>query len=726
MATLVLTAVGTAIGGPVGGAIGAMIGQQVDTELLGAPARHGSRLKELAVQTSSYGTQIPAVFGAMRVAGTVIWSTDLIEDKTRSGGSKSRPATVNYSYRVSLAIALSSRPIVRIGRVWADGNLIRGAAGDLKIDTQFRVYNGHQNQAPDRLLASAEVAGQCPAYRGIAYAVFEDLQLADFGNRIPLLTFELFERDGLVSLADVVLSMSSGSVGAVSSQTMAGYAALGDSLSEAAAPLLDAFPVKLVAQGKNLNVQELAVSPTEVPLITVAASENEQEFARPKQAITPGGHIPRLVSIRYYDAERDYQAGIQQSNGQSIGRRTMRIELPAVLSAQAARQLVDRKEQHIQSARTTWAGTIIRREDCPKPGDCFCLADGSKWHAEEIEDSFGTLTVKAKAAMPSFASASPNGVPGRHIPSLDQQIGATQLVVVDAPLFDGRDPARPNLLIFAAGTGAGWRRAALSLNVAGDLTDIGVTSPRAIMGLTRNLLPEHHPFLEDADNHLEVDLLNDGMALVETNVSPGSPDAPIFWIDGEFLRAGKVTALGGNRYRLSRFIRSCFSPQPTMQAHEAGSKIVLVDPGTARLIVEHPYALGEIVNVEGLGLNDVQPVTASLVVKGLAVVPTSPVHGSANWLPDGSLELRWVRRSRLDIGWVDGVDQALAEDKEAYSLNLIIDDIAIKEWAVSENRLLIPSSELAALALPINAVLTFSVRQSGRFAQSAPLIINFP
>ena len=180
MATLVLTAVGSAIGGPIGGAIGGAIGRQIDAEIFAPPARQGSRLKELAVQTSSYGTQIPAIFGVMRVAGTVIWSTDLIEERTKSGGGKGRPATVNYSYRVSLAVALSSRPIARVGRIWADGNLIRGGQGDFKIDVQMRVYEGHENQQPDPLLASAEALGQCPAHRGLAYVIFEDLQLAEF------------------------------------------------------------------------------------------------------------------------------------------------------------------------------------------------------------------------------------------------------------------------------------------------------------------------------------------------------------------------------------------------------------------------------------------------------------------------------------------------------------------------------------------------------------------
>ena len=112
MATLVLTAVGSAIGGPIGGAIGSIIGQQVDQNILFRPrGREGPRLQELAIQTSSYGTQIPRIFGRMRVAGTVIWATDLKESRSREGGGKGRPSTTIYSYSASFAVALSSRRI---------------------------------------------------------------------------------------------------------------------------------------------------------------------------------------------------------------------------------------------------------------------------------------------------------------------------------------------------------------------------------------------------------------------------------------------------------------------------------------------------------------------------------------------------------------------------------------------------------------------------------------
>jgi hypothetical protein len=202
MATLVFTAIGTLIGGPLGGALGALAGQAVDRTVLGSSGREGSRLKELAITTSSYGSVIPRAYGRLRMPGSIIWATDLTEDRDSSGGGKGGPSVVTYSYSVSLAVALASRPIRGIGRIWADGNLLRGAGGDLKVGGTMRFYDGHGDQEADPLIASAHP--ETPAFRHTAYVVFENLQLAEFGNRIPALTFEILADDGDVTLTQLM------------------------------------------------------------------------------------------------------------------------------------------------------------------------------------------------------------------------------------------------------------------------------------------------------------------------------------------------------------------------------------------------------------------------------------------------------------------------------------------------------------------------------------------
>lgn len=723
MATLVLTAVGTAIGGPVGGAIGAMIGQQIDSAVFGGPARQGSRLKELAVQTSSYGTQVPAIFGAMRVAGTVIWSTDLIEDRVKSGGSKSRPATVNYSYRVSLAIALSSRPIHRIGRIWADGNLIRGSAGDLKTDSQFRYYEGHANQAPDPLLASAEAAGQCPAYRGLAYAIFEDLQIADFGNRIPSLTFEVFERDDPLTLAQIISSLSSGTISSQSELGVTGFAGAGGSLSEAISPLLEAFPVQLTARGPLLALDDTRPEATGMPILTIAAEENGQILERAKNILAPAGQIPNHVSLRYYDSDRDYQAGIQQSGYQASGRGDARVELPAVLNASVARNLVETKRADICFSRKMWAGSVMRYDLDLQPGDCFSVPGSGKWQIDEIEHGFGIATIKAHAMVVHGPPDAIPALPGRHVPTVDALIGESRILIVDAPIFDGRDPGRPNILVFAAGTQAGWRRASLSLNSDGELTALGLTAAPATMGVTVTALASHDPALQDDDNYLDIQLLNDAMQLNDRDGSPVATDAPTFWLGGAFMRVGKIVAWGNRQYRLSRFVR-LHSPTAAPPLVAAGQPVVLVEESSARLLSEPYFTIGQSISLEAEGIGDNAPVIGNAVIEGLSVKPLSPVHGRAVRNSDGSMDVSWIRRSRLDIGWVDGVDQAMAEDREAYWVEMVVNDIIVKEWTVERSGLSLSASDLLALGISTGAQTIFYVRQIGRFAQSSPLLIN--
>ena len=94
--------------------------------------------------------------------------------------------TVELAYSVSLAVALCEGEITRVGRVWADGEEV--APDDLNM----RVYLGTEDQMPDPKMEAVDGAGMIPAYRGMAYVVFEDLVLGRFGNHVPQFSFEVF------------------------------------------------------------------------------------------------------------------------------------------------------------------------------------------------------------------------------------------------------------------------------------------------------------------------------------------------------------------------------------------------------------------------------------------------------------------------------------------------------------------------------------------------------
>ncbi len=202
MAQLVLSTIGRAIGARVapqafraiGAALGevggAALGRSIDQQIFGETRRfEGARLTDLHLQGSTEGASIPIVFGSVRIAGQVIWAARFKETSqtVESGGKGGGPrvTTTTYAYSLSFAVGLCEGEIARIGRVWANGEPF-----DLSEAT-WRLYTGSETQTVDALIEAIEGAQNAPAYRGLAYIVFEDLPLARFGNVMPQLSFEV-------------------------------------------------------------------------------------------------------------------------------------------------------------------------------------------------------------------------------------------------------------------------------------------------------------------------------------------------------------------------------------------------------------------------------------------------------------------------------------------------------------------------------------------------------
>ena len=197
---------GSIVGGPLGASIGWGIGSAIGSELFGpdAPEVEGSRLGDLSVQSSAYGQPLPHIDGVARVAGNVIWSSGIAETRhTEEQGGKGgggEVTQVSYTYSASFAISVHDGPIQGVTRAWADGKLIydmspsaapESVMASLANIPLFRVYKGDESQSPDPLIQAEMGADDVPAYRGTAYLVFEDFQLADYGNRLPNITVEI-------------------------------------------------------------------------------------------------------------------------------------------------------------------------------------------------------------------------------------------------------------------------------------------------------------------------------------------------------------------------------------------------------------------------------------------------------------------------------------------------------------------------------------------------------
>jgi hypothetical protein len=200
MGKIAVTIVGTVIGAyfgypQLGFLLGSLVGALAFPDK--GPNMSGPRLDNLMVTGSTYGQPIPIVYGTFRLAGNMIWSKGIREIATKEevGGKGGGPTVTSYQYRWSGAIGICEGPIAGVTRIWADSKLVYDTTGGsallVKEGFTFREYIGDEEQLPDPAWEADVGAGNLSANRGLAYIVFDDIPIQDYGNRIPNFTFEV-------------------------------------------------------------------------------------------------------------------------------------------------------------------------------------------------------------------------------------------------------------------------------------------------------------------------------------------------------------------------------------------------------------------------------------------------------------------------------------------------------------------------------------------------------
>lgn len=226
-----MSSVGQAVGGLVGGVVGffvggptgAYYGAQIGIMAGGlidppkGPVINGPRLDDLAIQTSTYGAFIPRNYRTMAQYGNIFWlqgdAITEVQTTTTEGGKGGPETTTNtWSYYATFAVGLCEGPIDGIKRIWIGSDLyFDGSASDSGTVTGsienagyisivggattksfgattgtkgITVYLGTDTQTADTLIQADKGVANTPAYRGLAYLVFENLPLEKYGNSL--------------------------------------------------------------------------------------------------------------------------------------------------------------------------------------------------------------------------------------------------------------------------------------------------------------------------------------------------------------------------------------------------------------------------------------------------------------------------------------------------------------------------------------------------------------
>lgn len=580
MATLVLGTIGRAFGGPLGGIIGTAVGGFVDRGILGGRGGDAARLGNLSVQSAAYGETIPVISGRMRAAGNLIWTTGITES-AGGGGKRNGGSTSAYSYSASFAVGLAGREIADVGRVWADGRLIRDAAGMFLSPTTMRLHHGSELQAPDPLIAAAEGGEGTPAYRGMAYAVFEDLALADFGNRIPNLTFEIIadaEARMDAGIAIVALATNEGravvSVSGVFPPITGHFSGSSGTIADTITGLIE-IAGGAVVSGDTIQVIAGPADSIEIPVAETQARVPGETRSRERRQRMAGDGRVNDVEIGFFDIDRDYQPGLQRARtgaGGAAARQAIASAMTAGEAKTLAQSLLGRTRTAClrTAARLPWRYLGVRAGELVTIGD-----DGILWRVREarFESFVVNLALERAETLPTVALSA---FSGRALAFDDLPAGPSVVHVLDLPLLPGESLGGTRLWIAVAGASPGWRRAGIEISADGGASyaPIGVVEGGTVMGVALSRLM---PVGEAGSDALEVELLSDRMWL------EGRPEASILaganlaLIGDELVQFSAVEALAPCRFRLSGLLRGRYEMATDGADHVAGERFVLLD-----------------------------------------------------------------------------------------------------------------------------------------------------
>lgn len=216
----IFSALGGMIGNSYGGGIlssigrfaGKRLGDYLEKSNVTADEyyRHHQHLDNMYLESMASGRPIPIVFGYAKLPGNMIWALPLTEVRNSSSKIKNFSDTnitktiyhdTKYSYYANFALAICKGEISDIGRIWANDEIL-----DIS-DYNIRIYKGSEDQTVDPLIEKTHGIGKTPAFRGLAYIVFENIPLALFGNRVPNFSFEVIRKSGSSEAEDLVKNM---------------------------------------------------------------------------------------------------------------------------------------------------------------------------------------------------------------------------------------------------------------------------------------------------------------------------------------------------------------------------------------------------------------------------------------------------------------------------------------------------------------------------------------
>jgi hypothetical protein len=695
--------IGTLTAAQIGGAIGGAIGSYIDSAYIlpaifgGAPNSSGPRIDDLRVQTASEGSTMNFCLGPYnRVAGTLIWAADLIETKSTQevGGGKNGGEVTSYSYASTFAVGVCEGPISRILRIWGDGKLIYDAEAitvskkDKRRVKSITIYKGDPNTAPDAIMESYLGAGSVPRYLNVAYVVFEHLQLRDFGNRIPQLTF-LVEQAAQLPVQDAIgillerASLDSGDYdvsqvpGCLLGYTLTGPQSMGAALAS-------------IVGTYDLRVQE-----TNGQLVFLPIGE-EGELTVLEDDLMPGSpdvfsitdadelDIPSSITVTYIDKEFRDQNGsvsvrrIDYPTRPFAANNEQSVQVPFVLLAGDAVHIANRVLWRGWNERETVTFSLPPSYVNVQEGDILTVTYLSSEYLVRVTrlDRGANFVNQIQGTIESARIVST----GDTIPGSGDSPTFTEGTLYDTPLYtttildiaalrDEDVDAAAVYYAIAIDDDSTFFGASLYTSTDGSTySQGGMLTAQSIIGTAGGVLATGPTAYWDMVNTIDVVLGNGTLSsTTEAEVLAGKN---YIRIGSEILGFQTATLLSANTYRLSGLLRGVRNTEAYVGTHASGEQVIVLSSeviGVATLSLGfYTATIHDKGVLSGEDVADADDQTFTFRANMLRHF--SPAHIAGTRDTSNNLTVTWIRRSRSLANTLTG-SSPLLDTSEVYEID---------------------------------------------------------
>lgn len=708
MADVAMGVAGAAVGSFFGAAmlgfsIGMTLGGILFPEDLGTQTV--GKTNDMRIQGATVGTSIAKVWGVNRVAGNVIWTSSVRESYTKQshgGGMSGGPTytTKTYHYDIDIAILVCEGPIDGYRRIWASQDVIYDSRSGSEVwnktidPENVRRYSGTETQLPDSLIESVVGSGNCPAYRGFAYVVFEKFSLDAYGSSVPNFTFEVDAGDCNCKIISdwacdkVGLESTEYDFSAVSDLSFRGFvvpsktdvANILDQLAVIFAYRIVEVDGKIKAVKRGSGSSVATIPEGDMGAVLGYRPTGETVETSRQQEV----ELPRTYTLNYISESQDFQTFTQQAT-QNVGKSQQEpsFSVNMVLSDTQARRSVEILLWAEWIKRMSHKTTVSYKYLKLAPSDIVTIptVSGNKRCeiVEMISAMLGPVELRMIEDDQNIFTQTITGVSGNANASLDSTLYPYMWVYDTNALFD-TDADNIGYYVVATSQNIGWPGCVIYTDVkiktsSGRSTDTPATvDGKCIMGETLTLLASGPTGVWDETNTVDVELYYGSLSTAASDLDVLNGENLIV-IGYEILQFRTATLIGTNQYRLSGLIRGRRGTEYAVDSHSIGEAVGLATLEGQRIAASNQEK-NKTFGFRALEINryySTLPAYTNVQLVGRSRMPYAPCHGYAE-SDTTDCFFYWVRRVRKDGELVDGYDAPLDESSEAYEVEVYTDE----------------------------------------------------